>query len=391
MVTLAARELSMDPVELRRRNFIPPDAMPYRTPLTYTYDCGEFEALMDRCIEKSDYANFEHRCAAAKENGKLRGIGMSCTIEQAAPVQHETAEMRFDPSGSVTLLVGSTNHGQGHETIYKQLICEKLGLAPDRIRLIEGDTDKVSFGTGTGGSRTATAGTSAVYEVISKVVDKTKKVAAQIMETAESDIEFDTGVFRVTGTDKSMPFLDVAQMTFNPQYIPRGMELGLNEFATYMPERANFPNGCHICEVEIEPDTGAVQIVKYTVVDDVGFELNPLLVAGQIHGGIAQGAGQILMEDLAFDDDGQLLSGSFLDYAMPRADDFCPFELEGRPVPTDTNPLGVKGAGECGTVGSLPAVMNAIIDALSPYGIRHIDMPATPQKVWRAIHSADGR
>ena len=388
MIHLAARELEIDPIELRRRNMISPTQMPYKTPLTFTYDCGEFEAMMDLALAKADHAGFNNRRKKAAENGLLRGIGVSCTVEQAAGAQPETAEMRFDPSGTLTLLVGSTPHGQGHETIYKQLIAEKLAIDPANIRVIEGDTDKVSFGTGTGGSRTASIGTSAVFEAIGKVVDKTLKVAANLLEASDTDIEFARGSFTVSGTDKSISFTEVAQSTFQPAKIPDGMEPGLYEIATFNPKKANFPNGCHISEVEIDPDTGAVKIVKYTVVDDVGFEINPLLVKGQVHGGIAQGAGQILMEDLHINSVGQTLAGTFLDYAMPRADDFCYFNVEGRPVPTETNPLGAKGAGECGTVGSMPSVMNAIIDAMAPYGVSHIDMPATPEKIWRAIQEA---
>ena len=334
--------------------------------------------MMDSALAKADHAGFNRRKKAA-ENGLLRGIGVSCTVEQAAGAQPETAEMRFDPSGTLTLLVGSTPHGQGHETIYKQLIAEKLAIDPANIRVIEGDTDKVSFGTGTGGSRTASIGTSAVFEAIGKVVDKTLKVAANLLEASDTDIEFARGSFTVSGTDKSISFTEVAQSTFQPAKIPDGMEPGLYEIATFNPKKANFPNGCHISEVEIDPDTGAVKIVKYTVVDDVGFEINPLLVKGQVHGGIAQGAGQILMEDLHINSVGQTLAGTFLDYAMPRADDFCYFNVEGRPVPTETNPLGAKGAGECGTVGSMPSVMNAIIDAMAPYGVSH-DRHAMPRQ-----------
>ena len=388
LVDKAARELAIDPVDLRRKNFIAPEALPYKTPLTFTYDCGEFEALVERCVEKADYAGFEARRQTADEQGKLRGIGLSCTIEQAAAAQPETAEMRFDPSGTLTVLVGSTPHGQGHETIYKQLVCEKLRIAPEKIRVIEGDTDKVSFGTGTGGSRTAAIGTSAVNMAVGKVVDKTKIVAAHLLEAGESDIEFTDGAFTVAGTDKSLSFTEVAQATFVPAKIPADMEPGLYEIATFSPKTATFPYGCHICEVEIDPETGSLGIEKYTVVDDVGYELNPLLVKGQIHGGIAQGAGQVLMEDIVYDDSGQLLSGSFMDYAMPRAEDFCLFEVEGRPVLTKSNPLGVKGAGECGTVGAMPAVMNAILNALAPVGVTHLDMPASAGKIWQAIQDA---
>jgi len=389
MIQVAARELGMDPASLRSRNLIAPNAMPYKTPLTFTYDCGEFEALMEMCIENSDYHGFEARREEAASRGRLRGIGLACTIEQAAGPQTETAEIRFDPSGTVTLLVGTTPHGQGHETIYKQLVCERLGMVPEDIRVVEGDTDKVAFGTGTGGSRSATIGTSAVFEAVGKVVEKAHVLAAHMLEAAEADIEFEEGEFKVSGTDKTVRFTEVAKTSFQSARLPGGMEPGLYEIATYDPKKANFPNGCHVCEVEVEPETGATEIARYTVVDDVGYELNPLLVHGQIMGGVAQGAGQILMENIVYDpDSGQLVSGSFLDYAMPRAADLCAIEIEGRPVPTETNPLGVKGAGECGTVGAMPAVMNAINDALLQAGVVHIDMPATPERVWRAIRDA---
>ncbi len=389
MIDLAARELRMDPVELRRRNLIPPEAMPYRTGLVFTYDCGEFETVMDQCLEAADYGSFESRREEAESRGQLRGIGVSCTIEVAARLQPETAEVRFDPSGTLTLLVGTTSHGQGHETIYKQLVCERLGLDPGDVRVIEGDTDKVSFGTGTGGSRSATLGASAVLAATDKVVEKGRAIAAHLLEAAAVDVEFLPGRYAVSGTDRSVGFSDVARAAFDPGTLPAGLEPGLYEIATYNPADENFPNGCHVCEVEIDPETGVVRIVRYTVVDDVGVELNPLLLKGQIHGGIAQGAGQALMENLTYDPEtGQLLTGSFLDYCMPRADDFCEFEVGSHPVPTTTNPLGVKGAGESGTVGALAAVMNAVNDALAPLGIRHLEMPATPERVWRAIRAA---
>ena len=386
MIRIAARGLGIDEIELRRRNFIQPDAMPYKTALTFTYDCGEFETVMDKTLELADYAGFATRRAASEAAGKLRGFGLACTIEQAAGPQSETAELRFDPSGTVTVLVGSTPHGQGHETIYKQLVSEKLGMEIEDIVVIEGDTDKVSFGTGTGGSRTATIGTSAVFEAIGKVVDKGKRIAAHLLEAAEADIAYENAMFVVAGTDKSLPFSEIATSAFMPGKLPPGLELGLYEIATYSPEVANFPNGCHLCEVEITPETGTVEMVEYAVVDDVGFELNPLLVHGQIFGGIAQGAGQAMMEDMVYDpESGQMLSGSFMDYAMPRAGDFCAIKAGSHPVLTATNPLGAKGAGEGGTVGALPAVMNAINDALSSAGGAHVDTPATPEVVWRAL------
>ncbi len=390
MIDLAARKLNIAPTELRRRNMIPPDAMPYKTALVFTYDCGEFEKLMDKCLAAADAKGFEARRVEARARGFLRGFGVSCTIEQAAAPQSETAELRFDPSGTATLLVGTTPHGQGHETIYKQLMCEKLGIDPDKVRVIEGDTDKVSFGTGTGGSRSATIGTMAVHDATVKVIEKGRPLAAHLLEAAQGDIAFEDGAYSIAGTDRKIAFLDVAKAAFDPAKLPKGFELGLYETATYTPPAANYPNGCHVSEVEIDRETGKVEIVKYTVVDDVGFELNPMCVHGQIHGGVAQGIGQAVMEAIVYDEAGQLLSGSFMDYAMPRAKDLCSIETGSHPVLTKTNPLGVKGAGEGGTVGALPSVMNAINDALAPLGIVHLEMPCTPERVWRAIQEAHG-
>jgi carbon-monoxide dehydrogenase large subunit len=389
MIDLAAFELGVDPAELRRRNLIPPEAMPYKTALTFTYDCGEFEKLLDKTLAKADYAGFPARRKESEAAGKLRGIGISFTIEQAAGPSTETAELRFDPSGTAIVLAGSTPHGQGHETIYKQLVCEKLGLSPDDVRVIEGDTDKVSFGTGTGGSRTATIGTSAVLQATDKVIEKARKIAAHMLEASEQDIALEDGKFTIAGTDRSVAFKAVASAAFAPDKLPPGMEPGLFEMATYNATKANFPNGCHICELEITPETGEVAILRYSVIDDCGTELNPLLVKGQVHGGIAQGAGQALMENIVYEaDSGQLLTGSFMDYAMPRAGDFCAFDVSAMPVPTKTNPLGAKGVGESGTVGALAAVMNAVNNALQPLGIKHIEMPATPARIWQAIREA---
>ena len=289
----------------------------------------------------------------------------------------------------MTVVVGSTAGGQSHETIYTQIVSDRLGLDAEKVRVIEGDTDKLSWGTGTGAARTATIGGTAVYKAIDKIVEKGKRIAAHMLEAADADIEFADGAYSVAGTDRKVTFSDVAKAAFMPNRLPADIEIGLYETATWSPQVGNIPNSCHVCEVEIDPDTGRTELVRYTAVQDVGVELNPLLVGGQVHGGIAQAAGQALMEDVAYDPaTGQLLSGSFMDYAMPRADDFCAFDLGSHPVPTRTNPLGVKGAGECGTVGGLAAVMNAINDALAPVGIRNLSMPATPERVWRAINDA---
>tara|TARA_E500000331_G_scaffold158486_1_gene153676 strand:- start:119 stop:1021 length:903 start_codon:yes stop_codon:yes gene_type:complete len=299
--------------------------------------------------------------------------------------------MRFDPSGTLTILVGTTPHGQGHETIYKQVVCGKLGLDPDRIRVIEGDTDKIAYGTGTGGSRSAAIGSGAVVQATDKVIAKTIKIAAHLLEASVEDIRFEDGEFVITGTDRSMSFTDASIAAFNMENLPDGMEPGLSELATYTLDAGNFPNGCHVCEVEIDPETGVVEFMQYKIFDDCGVELNPLLVKGQVHGGIAQGAGQALMENMVYDSEtGQLLSGSFMDYAMPRADNFCDFDVGGHPVPTKSNILGVKGVGEAGTVGGLAAVMNAVNDALAGLGVEHLEMPATPERVWAAIRDAKG-
>ena len=388
-IDIAAARLGIDPVELRRRNMIPSEMLPYKTPLTFTYDCGEFETVLDKTLAKSDYDGFAVRRTESEAAGKLRGIGVSCTIERAAAAQLETAELRFDPSGDAAILIGTTPHGQGHETIYKQIVCGTLGLDPDRVRVIEGDTDAVSFGTGTGGSRTATIGSAAVLKAMDKVIDKTKKIAAHALEAAVEDITFEEAQFAIAGTDRSMPFLDAVALAFDPANLPPDMEPTLAELASYSPEVENFPNGCHIVEVEITPETGEIVLARYSVVDDCGLELNPLLVKGQVHGGIAQGVGQALMENMVYDrDSGQLLSGSFMDYSMPRAGDLCDYDVGAHPVLTKTNLLGVKGVGEAGTVGALAAVMNAINNALAPLGIEHFEMPATPDRVWKAIDLA---
>ncbi len=385
----AARKLGRDPVELRRQNTIPEDAMPFRTGLVFEYDCGAFEQNLDRALELAGHAGFEQRRRAASARGRLRGIGVSNTIERAAAPGQERALLRFDPSGTATLFVGTISHGQGHETVYKQVVCQTLGIDPATLRVAEGDSDALSIGGGTGGSRSATLGGSAVLRAAEKIVDQARPIAAHLLEAAEGDLEFVDGGFRIAGTDRSVPLVEVARAAYLPARLPADSEPGLEAGAGYVAKVENFPNGCHVCEVEIDPDTGETGIVDYSVVDDVGTVLNPLLLKGQIHGGVAQGLGQAVMERIVFDRaSGQNLSGSFMDYAMPRADDMCGFKVEANPVPTATNPLGVKGAGEAGTVGALPAVTSAILDALAPLGVETIDMPASPEAVWRAIESA---
>ncbi len=390
MMEAAAAHLGLNAVELRRRNLIPSSAMPYKTALVYTYDCGEFEVVLDKCLTLADYSGFEERRDESEARAKWRGIGVSTSIEIAARLQPETAELRFDPSGSATLLVGTTSHGQGHETVFKQIVCDRLGLEPEQIRLVTGDTDKVPFGTGTGGSRVSALGTAAVLGATNKVLHKATLIAGHLMEVAPADVSFESGRFVIPGTDRSVTWADVVSAAFKPASLPADIEMGLFEIASFNPEKENFPNACHVCEVEIDPETGQVSVVKYTVVDDVGTELNPLLLKGQIHGGIAQGLGQALFEDIVFDtDNGQLLSGSFMDYCMPRADDFCDLVVDSHPVPTDTNPLGAKGAGESGAVGALPAVLIAVNQALTAHGATPVQMPASPERVWRAIQGSD--
>jgi aerobic carbon-monoxide dehydrogenase large subunit len=389
MVDEAAAELGLDRIDLRRRNMIPPEAMPFKTGLIFTYDCGEFARNLDLGLKLADVAGFEARRAEAKARGRLRGLGLSNTIERAAAGGFEAAEIRFDRGGTATLLSGSITQGMGHETIYKQLVCDRLGIHPDNVQYLQGDTDKVAIGEGSGGSRTATLGGSAVYLATEKIVAKAKTIAAHLLEAAEADLDFNDGVFTITGTDRAVPLTEIANDAWDPQRLPDGMEPGLVASAAYAAKEQNFPNGVHICELEIDPETGAIELLRYSVVDDVGTVLNPLLLEGQIRGGIAQGIGQIVMEDIHFDPaSGQLVTGSFMDYAMPRASDIPPMDCNSNPVPTKTNPLGVKGAGEAGAVGAMPAVGNALVDALKPLGLRDIPMPATPERLWRAIRAA---
>ena len=389
LVDLAADAIGMDPAELRRRNTIPPDAMPYKTALTFTYDCGDFGKNLDLALAMGDAQGFAARRTEARARGKLRGFGFSNTIEKAASASYEGAEIRFDRSGAVTLLSGTVSHGQGHETSFKQIVCDKLGLDPREVAYLQGDTDQVFFGEGTGGSRSATIGGSAFLLASEKIVTKGKAIAAHLLQVKPEEIKFADGIFSSTATNRTLSINEVAKAAADPSKLPLEMEPGLIATGVYKAQVDNFPNGCHVCELEIDPETGHIDILRYNVVDDVGTVINPLLLHGQIVGGIAQGVGQVLMEDIRFDaDSGQLITGSFMDYAMPRAGDLSSVAVKSNPVPTKTNPLGVKGAGEAGCVGALPAVANAIVDALSEFGVRHIDMPATPERVWRAIREA---
>jgi carbon-monoxide dehydrogenase large subunit len=393
VIDVAADELGIDRVDLRRRNLIPPDAMPFKTGLVFTYDSGEFEKNMDLALAEADWAGFPERRAEAATRGRLRGIAIVNAIEIAGgPFKNpneEAAEIRFDPGGTVTLLMGTHNHGQGHETTFRQLAVSLLGVAPDQVRVLAGDTDVVAHGRGTFGSRSLMAGGAALVRAKDKIVEQGKAIASHLLEAGESDIVFEDGRFTVAGTDRGVRIEEVARASYLAGKLPKGADYGLAALAVVTTQEASFPNGCHICEVEVEEETGKVEVVNYVVVDDVGTVINPLLLKGQIHGGVAQGLGQALLENLVYEPGtGQMVTGSFMDYAMPRADDMPPMDVISNSVPTPNNPLGVKGAGEAGTVGALSAVMNAVVDALRPLGVTHLDMPASPARVWAAILKA---
>ncbi|WP_442582197.1 xanthine dehydrogenase family protein molybdopterin-binding subunit [Mesorhizobium sp. ASY16-5R] len=390
IIDKAARRLGMDRAEIRRLNMIPPEAMPFKTPLVFTYDSGEFETVLDKCMAAADWSGFEARRSQAKARGMLRGIGIACVIEVAGGPHsrpfEESAEIRFDATGKVKILAGSHSQGQGHETVFVQMAREILGVPADDVQIIYGDTDIVAHGRGTFGSRTMMAFGAAFTRAAQKIIDKARIIAAHLLEADERSIEFTDGHFSVRGANRHISLTDIACAAFVPARMPAGLEIGLCERAIVALDKPTFPNGCHICEVEVDPLTGLADIVSYTVIDDVGTVVNPRLVKGQIHGGVAQGIGQVLSEQVVYADDGQIVTGSFMDYGMPRADGLPLMQVESHAVPTATNPLGVKGAGEAGTVGSLPATMSAIKDALMPAGVDHIDMPATPLRIWQALN-----
>jgi len=386
LVEAAARQLKMDSQELRRKNFIQPSAFPYSTPTGLVYDSGEFAQNLTLAMKATDFAGFAARKKASAAKGKYRGFGIGCYLEATAGPTEERAEIKFEANGSVTLLVGTQSTGQGHETAYMQIISEKLGIPFDKIKVVQGDTDAIKTGGGTGGARSLYAEGGALVGAADVVIEKGKAVAGHLLEAAAADIEFTAGQFKIAGTDRGMSLLDVAAAA-KAGKLPPGVDTDLDG-EQVLNLQGTFPNGCHVAEVEVDPDTGHVQTVAYSVVDDMGRVINPMIVEGQAHGGIAQGLGQALMENAAYDAGGQLLSGSFMDYGMPRADDMPPIGFELNVVPCVTNILGVKGAGEAGTVGAAPAVINAIIDALAEHGVTKIDMPATPEKVWRAIQGA---
>ena len=399
IVDLAADEIGMDPAELRRRNFIPADAYPYQTPVALQYDSGDYGTTLELALKAADYAAFEGRRREALARGKLRGIGIAtyieaCGIAPSAVVGslgaraglYESAAVRVHPTGSVSILTGSHSHGQGHETTFSQLVADRLGIPIESVEIVHGDTAKIPYGMGTYGSRSLAVGGSAIVKAMDKVVAKGRKIAAHLLEAAEADVEFADGKFSVAGTDRSKSFGEVALTAYVPHNYPEDLEPGLDETSFYDPKNFTYPSGAHIAEVEIDPETGQVAIINFTASDDFGRIVNPMIVAGQVHGGLAQGIGQALLEGCVYDKEtGQLLTGSYNDYAMPRADDLPAFALSTNVTLCTHNPLGVKGCGEAGAIGAPAAITNALVDALKPLGVRHFDMPATPEKLWRVI------
>jgi aerobic carbon-monoxide dehydrogenase large subunit len=406
LVDRAARELKLDRAELRRRNFIPANAYPYQTPVALAYDSGDYFTTLAMALKDADYAGFEARRAAAAKQGKLRGLGIASYIEACgvAPSAvagalgaraglYEVGEVRVNPTGSITVMTGCHSHGQGHETTFAQLVADTLGVPIENVEVQHGDTAMTPFGMGTYGSRSLPVGGSALAKALDKVIAKGRKIAAHLLEASEADIEFKDGKFTVAGTDRAKAFGEIAFAAYVPHNYPlETLEPGLDETAYYDPKNFTFPSGTHICEVEIDADTGTVQIVRFTAADDFGRIINPMIVEGQVHGGLAQGIGQALLEDCRYDKaSGQLLTGSFMDYAMPRADNLPSFDVATHGTPCAHNPLGVKGCGEAGAIGAPGAVMNAVLDALAPLGISDLDMPASPERVWRALSRRPAR
>lgn len=402
LIDQVARETGRDRIDLRRINFIPTNAFPYRTPVGLTYDYADHGATLDMALDKIDWHGFEGRRAEAAARGMLRGIGVSTYVEIAGGTpskligqlggrggRAESAQVRIHPSGAVTVFSGSHSHGQSHETTFAQIVAQQLGVPIDQVRVVQGDTDQVPFGRGTAASRSLVLGGSAIVKAVDKIVEKGRRIAAHKLEASVEDVQFKDGKFTIAGTDRALPFRDIARAAYTLHDFPiETLEPGLDETAYYEPINWTFPSGCHICEVEVDPATGTVHLLRVVAVDDVGEVINPMVVHGQIHGGLAQGLGQALLEGCVHDEQGQLLTGSFMDYAMPRASDFPPFEVYLLGTRCEHNPLGAKGCAEVGSVGVPPAVVNAILDALAPLNVRHIDMPATPRRVWEAIQHA---
>ena len=382
----AARQLGLAPDEIRRRNFIQPGQFPYQTPTGRVYDSGEYERLMKAGLQRADWAGFESRREESAARGMLRGIGMSYYVEICSAMGGEDTHVRFEENGRVTVLMGTQSSGQGHETSFAQMVAAGLGIEMQEIDIVQGDTALVPTGEGTGGSRSMAIGGSSLYLSVEQVIEHGRKMAAEILEAAVVDIEFDDGVFRIAGTDRTANMAEVAMASFDESKRPDDVAPGLYGSERFTPEDGTFPNGCHVCELEIDPQTGVTEILRYTVEDDVGVVVNPLILEGQIVGGVAQGLGQACGEHAVYDPDGgQLLTATFMDYPMPRADWIPDVDFRYQEIPSPRNPLGVKGAGEAGTVGAAPALINAVLDALSVRNIQHIDMPATPLKIWQLL------
>jgi carbon-monoxide dehydrogenase large subunit len=389
LVEQAARQIGIDSAEIRRRNLIPPAKIPYNTPTFWTYDSGEFGRLLDKCVESSDWNGYAARRKASEKNGKLRGRAASYYIEFGG-IFNDRMDIKFDPGGSLTIFAGTHSHGQGHATVFAQIVHELLGVPFEDIQFVQGDTAQVAMGRGTYGARSAVVGGSALKLAADAMIEKGKSLASAMMEADAADIEFKEGSYRVSGTDKKIALVDVAKASYAPMGpLTKQFGVGLEASGSFSPEPPSHPNGAHVCEVEVDPETGEVTVDRYFVVDDLGRVLNPLIVRGQIHGGVVQGIGQALVEQQVYDrGSGQLLTGSFMDYCMPRADLMPEINSELEEVPCKTNPLGVKGIGESGTIGAPPTVINAIIDALRPLGVNDIDMPATSARVWEAMRQA---
>ncbi|MGA2128744.1 MAG: xanthine dehydrogenase family protein molybdopterin-binding subunit [Xanthobacteraceae bacterium] len=388
IIDQAAREMGIDRAEIRRKNFIPPAAMPYTTRTGWTYDTGDSAAALDKCVALADWQGFAARRRATEAAGRRRGRAIVYYVDNTG-IFNDRMEIRFDPSGTLTILSGMLSHGQGHETTFAQMVSDWLGVPPENIRLAQADTDEVAIGRGTYASRSMMVGGSALRAASDEVIERGKRFAGHFMEANAGDIVFADGRFTVAGTDKVMPIGQVAQMSFIPVGLPSELGIGLTGAGAFSADVPSFPNGCHVCEVEVDPETGAVVLDRYAVVDDIGTVINPLLARGQVHGGVAQGAGQALCEDIHYDrESGQLVTGTLMDYAVPRADAVPDVAVDFSPVPSKSNPLGVKGVGEGGTVAATPTVMNAIIDALAPLGVTDVEMPATAERVWRAIRDA---
>jgi aerobic carbon-monoxide dehydrogenase large subunit len=386
---VAASELGIDRIDLRKRNMIRKSDLPFKAASDMTYDCGDFLGVLKQALEAADYAGFKKRKRESKKRGLLRGIGVGCYLEVTAAPGKELGAIHFEPDGSVTIIAGTLDFGMGHATTYAQILTDLLGVPFDRIHMIEGDSDRMAFGGGSGGSRSVMFVGAALTESAAIIIDRGKQIASHVLEASPADIEFKAGRFVIAGTDRSIGMLDLAAKLRGGLKLPEGVPNSLDvDHVVKNPVPSAFPNGCHIAEVEIDPETGATQVVSYSAVNDLGTIVNPLLVEGQIQGGVMQGLGQVLLEQAIYDSDGQLVTGSFMDYAMPRAHNAPMINVASHPVPTKSNPLGAKGCGEAGTSGGLPSVANAVIDALSDYGIRHLEMPMTPSRIWQAIQDA---